>query len=156
LRLTGSGVWIRSGYLMLSAVLVLGCADQTPPIDAVATDSITSLEFDNEIDESGQVQRNSDDPFLVFGVQEESAASATIASTYVWLVNQSERSLIVTAAGGAETVLADTLGAADSVLVRIETRADSVALSARTRAGVSMGSIALAMDSKPKRAAFPQ
>jgi hypothetical protein len=75
--------------------------------------------------------------------------------TPVWIINNCRTSLIITAAGGAATVLVDTLGAADSVLVRIETMADSIALSARTAEGEPMGSIALAMDSEPKRAAFP-
>ena len=154
MRLTGAlGVWMPC-YLMLS-VLILACADHAE-IDAVATETTPAPEFVNNQHESSQVQRSEDDPFLVFGMHKQEAASATIISTYVWLVNQSRISLIVTAAGGSETVLVDTLGAADSVLVRIETRADSVALSARTPEGMSMGSITLSMDSKPKRAAFPQ
>ncbi|MBT8479371.1 MAG: hypothetical protein KJO06_10675 [Gemmatimonadetes bacterium] len=64
--------------------------------------------------------------------------------------------MIVTAAGGAERVLVDTVGVADSVLVSIETRAGTIELTARTAAGASLGLITLPMDSAPKRAAFPQ
>ena len=152
-----SGVsWKLPGCLMLAAVS-LGCNDQSHTIDAVATDSLGSIEeLDNGIEQPEEVLRNSDDPFQVFGLREEPDAQATISWTHVWLINNSRASLIITAAGGAATVLVDTLDAADSVLVRLETKADSVALSARTPEGVSMGSVALPMDSEPKRAAFPR
>lgn len=157
MRLTGAlGVWKRTGYLMFSFVLVLACADHKRTIDAVATDSLSLVGLDDDVEKPVQVQHNSDDPFLVFGMQPSVDALATIVSTDVWLVNHSRVSIIITAAGGAETVLVDTLAATDSVRVTIETRADSVAISARTREGVSMGSIAVPMDSKPRRAAFPQ
>jgi hypothetical protein len=141
---------------MLAAILAIGCEDQGYTIDAVATDSLVSIEeLDNGTEQPGEVRPNSDDPFQVFGLREEPDAQATISWTHVWLIN-TRGSLIITAAGGAATVLVDTLGAADSVLVRLETKADSVALSARTPEGVSMGSVSLPMDSEPKRAAFPR
>lgn len=76
--------------------------------------------------------------------------------TPVWLVNQSSQPLVVTARGGAETVVVDTVAAADSAFVRINTRALTLELSARTTEGVAMGTVALSMDSEPKRAAFPR
>ena len=143
--------------LILAGILALGCADQRRQVDAVATDSVVTINDAATFGEqSPQIRGTSDDPFRVFGGNEPMDVIATISLTPVWLINNWRASLVVTAAGGAATVLVDTLGAADSVLVRIETRADSVTLSARSLQGDSMGTVVLRMDSEPKRAAFPQ
>jgi len=143
--------------LIVAGILALGCADQSRPIDAVATDSVALINDAATFGEqSPQIRGTSNDPFRVFGASEPIDVIATISLTPVWLINNGRASLVVTAEGGAATVLVDTLGAADSVLVRIETRADSVTLSARTTQGVSKGTVVLPMDSEPRRAAFPQ
>jgi len=64
--------------------------------------------------------------------------------------------MIVTANGGAESVVVDTLEAADSVLVSIDSRARSIELTARTLEGRPGGTVRLPMDSETKRAAFPR
>jgi hypothetical protein len=106
-------------------------------------------------DPDPQPSGSQEDPFVVFELPTVNGASATIRSTAVWLVNQSTQPMIVTAAGGAESVVVDTVGAADSVLVSIDTRAPTIELTARTAVGALLGFITLSMDSAPKRAAFP-
>jgi hypothetical protein len=53
-------------------------------------------------------------------------------------------------------VVVDTVGASDSTFVRINSRALTLELSARTFEGIPMGTVALPMDSKNGRAAFPR
>ena len=72
------------------------------------------------------------------------------------MINTSAHSVVVSGRGGAESVVLDSIGAADSVLVRIETRAPTVVLEALTAGSVSLGTVAVPMDSEPKRVAFPR
>jgi hypothetical protein len=105
-------------------------------------------------DKSTQPVVNSIDPFDSFGV-DTNVVKTTVDQTAVWLVNRSAQPLIVTASGGAESVVVDTVGAADSAYVMISTRAITLELSARTSEGVPMGTVTLPMDSTTRRAAFP-
>jgi hypothetical protein len=72
------------------------------------------------------------------------------------MINHASESVVVSARGGAGSVVLDTIGAADSVLVRIDTRARTVVLEALAPGSVSLGTVAVPMDSEPKRVAFPQ
>ncbi|MGB5527506.1 MAG: hypothetical protein WBN79_11630 [Gemmatimonadota bacterium] len=143
------------GFCVWIAMLCAACAETDPLIDASATDSVlvaSQLETGPEV--SPQVDASEADPFGDFGVDTNGAA-ATAQETPVWLVNQSRQPLIITARGGAATVVVDTVAASDSAFVRINTRALTVELSARTPGGVAMGTVVLPMDSEPRRAAFP-
>lgn len=141
------------GFIVLIGLIGmagLACHQPDSVVDALATDSVAPA----SPDESRQVVVAEDDPFDDFGVTTTDVA-ATITQTPVWLVNQSPQSLVITAWGGAESVVVDTVAAADSAFVRISTRALTLELSARTSDGVAMGTVALPMDSRPRRAAFP-
>ncbi len=145
-----------TGFIVLLTLAGPGCSPSVATTDALATDSVvaTSSEEISQDNEPQATVRN-EDPFGGFGLETTADAAATISETPVWLINGSNRSLIVTARGGAGSVVIDTIDAADSVLVTIDTRAHTVELVARTPDGVPMGTLALPMDSEPKRAAFP-
>jgi len=142
---------IRAAVIgVLISAFGLGCAAEDGTMDASATDSIA-------VGASGDGRQDkvkTQDPFDDFGLRTNDVA-ATDRETPVWLVNQSAQRLIVTAWGGTENVVVDTVGASDSTFVRINTRALTLELSARTPNGVPMGTVSLPMDSRPKRAAFP-
>jgi len=136
-------------------VLCTACVDSEDIIDASATGSVAvASQLETGPDASPQVNASTADPFGDFGV-DSNGVSATVMETPVWLVNQSRQPLIITARGGAATVVVDTVAAADSAFVRINTRALTLELSARTSGGVAMGTVVLPMDSEPRRAAFP-
>lgn len=140
---------------VLISAFVLGCADEDGTMDASATDSIAvGAGIEGASGDGAQDEVKMRDPFDDFGLRINDV-SATDRQTPVWLVNQSAQRLIVTAWGGTENVVVDTVGASDSTFVRINTRALTLELSARTSNGVPMGTVALPMDSRPKRAAFP-
>ena len=144
-----------TGFVVLISIFGSGCTAEDTAIDAEATESVASIsELERSPDDESQVSAKSQDPFAGFGLNSNDVA-ATSSETPVWLVNATNRPLIVTARGGAERVLIDTIGAADSALVKINTRARTVEVSARTSEGVTLGTVALPMDSEPKRVAFP-
>jgi hypothetical protein len=143
------------GFIALIGVVGLACAEPNTPIDASATDSFAVVSLsETSPGACPQVVVTRPDPFYDFGVTTNDVV-ATIVEAPVWLVNESPQPLIVTAWGGAESVVVDTVAAADSAFVRISTRALTLELSARTSDGVAMGTVALPMDSRPRRAAFP-
>ena len=124
-------------------------------MNAAATDSVAAIdELESSPGNDSQVPAKNEDPFAAYGLGDNDVA-ATSSETPVWLVNETTRPLIVTARGGAERVLIDTVEAADSSLVMVNTRARTVEVSARTSEGVTIGTVALPMDSEPKRVAFP-
>jgi hypothetical protein len=134
----------------------LGCAEQDTATVAVATDSVAAVsDIEAGPDSVTQVSGNEAHPFDAFGLDTNDVA-ATLRETPLWLVNESTQTLIVTARGGAASVVIDTVGAFDSTFVRINTRALTLELSARTSTGVPMGTVALPMDAGFKRAAFPR
>lgn len=144
----------RIGFIVCIGVTCTACSD-FKTMDASTTDSVavaSQLRAGSEA--STQVVASEADPFDDFGFGTNGAA-ATAQETPVWLVNQSREPLIITARGGAATVVVDTVAAADSAFVRINTRALTLELSARTSGGVAMGTVVLPMDSEPRRAAFP-
>lgn len=119
--------------------------------------SLAALDLEIKEDEIPQPVPDPDDPFAVFGLASDSNdVAATNSVTPVWLINTTSRALVVTAAGGAEVVVLDTIDGADSAFVRIETRARTVVLEAVARGSVSLGSVAVPMDAEPKRVAFPR
>ena len=143
------------GFVVLISLLGSGCTAQDTAIDAAATESVASIsELERSPDDESQVSAKTQDPFVGFGLVSNDVA-ATSSETPVWLINRTTRPVIITAQGGAERVLIDTIGAADSALVKINTRARTVDVSARTSEGVTLGTVALPMDSEPKRVAFP-
>ena len=143
------------GFVFLLGSSTLGCAAGEPETDASTTDSVVVVSgLETSPDESTQPAVNTGDPFDSFGV-DPNVVKATVDETAVWLVNQSAQPLIVTASGGAESVVVDTVGAADSAFVNISTRAHTLELSAHTAEGVPMGRVTLPMDSTTRRAAFP-
>ena len=145
-----------AGSLLLVGTCALGCSETESSIDAVATDlAAPATEHEISQDTAMEPAGSVEDPLEVFGLSAPTDAAATIV-TPVWLINRSRDALIVSAAGGAATVIVDTVSASDSVLVRIATPADSVVLSARTIRGIFMGRVGLLMDAEKKRAAFPQ
>jgi len=151
---------VKSGmavYLLALSIYGVGCANDDATIDAVATDSV-AVPMNEEIspDTTAQLKQTNDDPFGIFTVETTEDVSTTIVTTPVWLINASPQALIVTANGGAASVVVDTLEAADSVLISIDTRARSIDLSARTLEGRPGPTIKLSMDSETKRAAFPR
>jgi hypothetical protein len=103
--------------VLLSAVGV-GCAGGDATIDASATAAVV-LEGGFQAAPGDDTQENvkTSDPFDDFGLS-RNAVATTDRETPVWLVNQSPQSLIVTAWGGAENVVVDTVGASDSTFVR--------------------------------------
>jgi len=124
-------------------------------MNAAATDSVAPIaELERSAGNESQVPAMNADPFAAYGLDDNDVAT-TSSETPVWLVNETTRPLIVTARGGAERVLIDTVEAADSALVMVNTRARTVEVSARTSEGVTIGTVALPMDSEPKRVAFP-
>ncbi len=135
----------------------VGCTTDDAPIDAVATDSVVAT-IDPEISPhtGTQVNQTNNDPFGIFTVEAATDVATTVLTTPVWLINESPQAMIVTANGGAESVVVDTLEAADSVLVSIDSRARSIELTARTLEGRPGGTVRLPMDSETKRAAFPR
>ena len=144
-----------TGFVVLISILVLGCTPEDTPIDAAATDSVATMyNLETSPVEELQLPANTEDPFAAFG-QANNDVAATTSETPVWLVNRTTQPVIITAQGGAERVLIDTIGAADSALVKINTRALTVEISARTSEGVTLGTVVLPMDSEPKRVAFP-
>lgn len=147
---------IRAAVIgVLLSALVLGCAEENGTIDAAATDSVAVAAGVEVASGDGEQHTvGTGDPFDDFRLNRNDVA-ATDMETPVWLVNQSAQRLIVTAWGGAESVVVDTVGASDSTFVRISTRALTLELSARTPNGVPMGTVSLPMDSRPRRAAFP-
>jgi rRNA processing protein Gar1 len=146
---------MRPVGFVLICVMGLACAENDAT-GAVATDSV-SVVSDVKTGPDGvtQVTGNALNPFDVFGVSGNDVA-ATVRETPLWLVNQSTQALIVTARGGAAGVVVDTVGPADSTYVKISTRALTLELSARTSDEVPMGVVTVPMDSKTRRAAFPQ
>jgi len=145
-----------SGVIVLLTLAGPACSPSDETTDALATDSVVATSSEEiKRDNEPQATVRNEDPFGEFGMEASTDAAATISETPVWLINGSNRSLIVTARGGAGSVVIDTIDAADSVLVTIDTRAHTVELVARTPDGVPMGTLALPMDSEPKRAAFP-
>ena len=143
------------GFVFLLGASILGCAAGEPEIDAPTTESVVMVsDLETSPDKSTQPVVNSSDPFDSFGV-DTNVVKTTVGETPLWLVNRSAQALIVTASGGAESVVVDTVGAADSAYVKISTRALTLELSARTAEGVPMGTITLPMDSTTRRAAFP-
>lgn len=166
-----SGSWslnLESGWVLtmarslMAGVLIVcmlsaACADSEPMIDAVATDTVaTANTLEITLDKVAQLQTYTDDPFGGFELRSSNDAIATERTTAVWLINRGSTPLIVTAVGGAEPVIVDTVAAADSAFVRIRTRAASIELSAETSDGQPGGTATLPMDSEPKRAAFPR
>lgn len=135
----------------------VACTTVDETIDAVATDSVAAT-MDPEIspDTGAQTNQTVEDPFGGFTVETTDDVSTTIQTTAVWLINESPQAMIVTANGGAASVVVDTLEAADSVLVSIDSRARSIELTGRTLEGRPGGTIQLSMDSETKRAAFPR
>jgi len=151
----GGDVIRQAGLVVLLGVLSLGCAAGEPENDASTTDSVVAMsDLETSPGEAAQPAVKTGDPFDTFGV-DTNVVTAMVAETPVWLINQSAQALIVTASGGAESVVVDTVGAADSTYVKISTRALVLELSARTSEGVPMGKVSLPMDSKTRRAAFP-
>jgi hypothetical protein len=143
------------GFVFLLGAWTLGCAAGEPETDASTTDSVVLVsDLESSPDESTQPVVNNADPFGAFGV-DTNVVKAMVGETPLWLVNLSAQPLIVTASGGAESVVVDTVGAADSAYVKISTRAHTLELSARTAEGVPMGTITLPMGSTTRRAAFP-
>lgn len=143
------------GFVFLLGASTLGCAAGEPQTAASTTDSVVVVSgLETSPDEPTQPVVKKGDPFDSFGV-DRNVVKTTVDETAVWLVNQSAQPLIVTASGGAESVVVDTVGAADSAYVKISTRALTLELSARTAEGVPMGTITLAMDLTTRRAAFP-
>ena len=145
IRPVGFSIWI--------GLLCVACADSDTAASTTNSVAVAS-QLETGPDVAPQVDARELDPFGSFGVKSNGAA-ATARETPLWLINQSRQPLIITARGGAETVVVDTVAAADSAFVRINTRALTVELSARTSAGVAMGTVVLSLDSVPKRAAFP-
>ena len=147
---------IRAAVIgVLISAFALGCAAEDGTMDASATDAtIVGAGIEEASADGAQDEVTTQDPFDDFGLRTNDVA-ATDQETPVWLVNQSAQRLIVTAWGGTENVVVDTVGASDSTFVRINTRALTLELSARTPNGVPMGTVSLPMDSRPKRAAFP-
>lgn len=144
-------------FVVALCIYGVGCRQDGATIDAPATDSV-AVTMDQEIspDTGAQAKQTNDDPFGVFTVEAATDVATTILTTRVWLINESRQALIVTANGGAESVVVDTLEAVDSVLVSIDTRARSIDLTARTFEGLPGGTIQLSMDSETQRAAFPR
>ena len=143
------------GFVFLLGALTLACAAGESETDASTTDSVVVVSgLETSPEESTQPAVSTGDPFDSFGV-DTNVVKATVDETAVWLVNQSAQALIVTASGGAESVVVDTVGAADSAYVKISTRALTLELSGRTAEGVPMGTITLPMDLTTRRAAFP-
>ena len=143
------------GFVFLLGASTLGCAAVESETAASATDSVVVVsDLETSPDESTQPVLKTGDPFDLFGV-DTNVVKTIIGKTSLWLVNQSAQPLIVTASGGAESVVVDTVGAADSAYVKISTRAHTLELSARTSEGVPMGTITLPMDSTTGRVAFP-
>lgn len=144
----------RTGFIVWIGAMCAACSD-SKTMDASTTDSVAmASQLEPGLEVPPQVNANAVDPFADFGVVRNDAA-ATAQETPLWLVNQSRQPLIITARGGAATVVVDTVAAADSAFVRINTRALTLELSARTSGGVAMGTVVLPMDSEPRRAAFP-
>lgn len=144
-----------TGFVLSMSILASGCTEQDRRLDAVATDSVATIsELERTSADEPQLPTNAEDPFAGFGLSPNDVA-ATSVETPVWLVNETTRALIVTARGGAERVVIDTVAAADSALVELNTRARTLEISARTYEGVTVGTVSLPMDSEPKRAAFP-
>jgi hypothetical protein len=143
------------GFVFLLGASTLSCAAGEPTTDAPTTDSVVMVsDLETSPDMSTQPVIKTRDPFDSFGV-DTNGVRTTVYETAVWLVNQSAQPLIVTASGGAESVVVDTVGAADSAYVMISTRALTLELSARTSEGLPMGTVTLPMDSTTRRAAFP-
>lgn len=146
---------IRPFRLVLICVMALGCAEPDAPTVAVATDSVAAVsDVETGPDSVTQVAGKSPDPFDAFGLGTTDVA-ATLRETPLWLVNESTQTLIVTARGGAASVVVDTVGAADSTFVKITTTALTLELSARTSEGVVVGTVDLSLDARPGRVAFP-
>jgi len=155
-----SGRWVvqrkRALGCFVLGLIGLACSGPQDSAIALATDSIAPW-----TPETAEVPRsyplvNKDDPFGVFAVEPTNDAEATSRITPVWMINHASESVVVSARGGAGSVVLDTIGAADSVLVRIDTRARTVVLEALAPGSVSLGTVAVPMDSEPKRVAFPQ
>jgi len=145
----------RTTGLVVFSMLISACTPQDATIDAATKDSVAAApDLETSPADGPQSHANTGDPFAGFGLTSNDVA-ATTSETPVWLVNETTRPLIVTARGGAERVLIDTIEAADSSFVMINTRARTVEVSARTSEGVTMATVALPMDSEPKRVAFP-
>jgi hypothetical protein len=146
------------GLVALIALVGVGCTDPETVIDAPATiDAIEQVAVEIEEAENAYGTANSQDPFSAFGFPAaKSVAGATTKVTPVWLINGAAGSVVISGRGGAGSVVLDTLAAADSVLVRIETRADTVVLEALSEGSTSLGTVAVPMDSKPQRVAFPR
>ena len=143
------------GFVFLLGASTLGCAGGEPETIASTTDSVVVVsDLETSPAESTQPVAKTGDPFHSFGV-DTNVAKTTVGETPLLLVNQSAQPLIVTASGGAESVVVDTVGAADSAYVKISTRALTLELLARTSEGVPMGTITLPMDSTTGRVAFP-
>ena len=146
-----------TAFVLALCIYSIGCKPDNGAIDATATDSTAvAMSQENSTDVRTQEAKPKDDPFAVFAVESPTDVAATIASTPVWLVNESPQALIVTANGGADDVVVDTLGAGDSVLVSLDTRARWIELTARTLQGRPGGTMRLPVDSEAKRAAFPR
>ena len=147
---------LRPVGFALICITGLACAQPDASTVAVATDSVGSVsDFETGPDSISQVAVSERDPFGAFGLSSNDV-TATVWEIPLWLVNESTQTLIVTARGGAASVVVDTVGAADSTLVKINTRALTLELSARTSEGIAVGTMTVPMDSKTRRAAFPR
>jgi hypothetical protein len=124
--------------------------------DTSVADSTHATELDSASSAHLEKQISADDPFAIFGLENETNASATDhTAILVWIVNQSRERAVIRADAGAGAVIVDSIRVGDSVEVKLETTADSVLISAVGPSGVLLGREWVGKGRNGERAVFP-